>query len=66
MIKLTSWPPDEDAPCPTIYINPDHIVVLEEQENGTLVALLGQGILRVKEDINTVLRGMKHPGDWMQ
>jgi hypothetical protein len=65
MIKLTSFPEDPDAPQPEIYINPNHITVLEPQEKGTLIGLYGQGVLRVKENIDIVLQGMKHPNEWM-
>ncbi len=64
MIKLTSFPAEDGAPCPEIYVNPEHITVLESQENGTLVGLFGQGILRVKEDIDTVRERMQHPVEW--
>ncbi len=72
MIKLTNWPriTKEDPANPgqgievdgdrvDVYINPEHIVVLEPTKGGTLVALLGQGVLRVSEDMETVLLKMQ-------
>ncbi len=66
MIKLTSWPPEEDAPCPPVYVNPDHIVLVQPTGSGSLVGLFGQPVIHVKEDPDTVARAVKHPGDWMQ
>ncbi len=79
MIKLMNWPkktiqdPDNpeqlkevDGDPVEIYVNPKHIIVLDAQDGGTVVALLGYPPIRVKEDIPTVQRRMKHPGDWMQ
>ena len=64
MIKLTSWPAEEGAPTPEIYINPDHITVLEAQERGTLIGILGQGVLRVGEGIEEVKKRLQNPGEW--
>lgn len=65
MIKLTGWPADEAEPLHTVYVNPAHVVVLQPVEEGTIIALIGQPPIRVKEDIDTVAQRMKHPGEWM-
>ncbi len=77
MIKLMSWPsitiedPDNpgqskqvDGDLIEIYMNPDHITVLEPQGESTLVGVLGQGVLRVGEGIEAVLRRIRHPVEW--
>lgn len=77
MIKVTNCPTitieDPENPGQTktvdgdpieIYINPEHITVLEPQGKTTLVALLGQGVLRVGEGIDEVKRRIEHRVGW--
>ncbi len=64
MIKLTGWPADEATPLHTVYVNPAHVVVLQPGEHGTIIALIGQPPIRVKEDIDTVALKMEHPVAW--
>ena len=65
MIKLTRWPADENEACPSVYVNPNHVVLVQPTGSGSLVGLFGQPIIRVKEDVETVRRRMNNPGEWM-